>query len=134
MRGKRINSDIDILFFFFASGASDFTQVSRTVGQSTGRSRLQGTPLRPPEWWQFEGNRATAMTIETKVSERAVLGGCVMSKNGTILIAFAWAMEIVGVAGGVINSIYTTFGEELPNSFWGYLPAVPMVALAVAEL
>src|SRR5712691_6568408 len=57
-----------------------------------------------------------------------------MSKNGTILIAFAWAMEIVGVAGGVINSIYTTFGEELPNSFWGYLPAVPMVALAVAEL
>ena len=24
-----------------------------------------------------------------------------MSKNGTILIAFAWAMEIVGVAGGV---------------------------------
>jgi hypothetical protein len=57
-----------------------------------------------------------------------------MSKNGTILIIFAWAMEIVGVAGGVINSIYTTFGEELPNSFWGYLPAVPMVALAVAEL
>jgi hypothetical protein len=43
-------------------------------------------------------------------------------------------MEIVGVAGGVINSTYTTFGEELPNSVWGYLPAVPMVALAVAEL
>ena len=57
-----------------------------------------------------------------------------MSKNGTILIIFAWAMEIVGVSAGIINSTYTTFGEELPDSIWGYLPAVPMVALAVAEL
>jgi hypothetical protein len=43
-------------------------------------------------------------------------------------------METVGVAGGVINSAYTTFGENLPNTFAGYIPAVPMVALAVAEL
>jgi hypothetical protein len=57
-----------------------------------------------------------------------------MSKNGLILIAFAWAMEIVGVSGGIINSTYTTFGEDLPNTIPGYLPAVPMVALAVAEL
>src|SRR5215467_15999690 len=57
-----------------------------------------------------------------------------MSKNGRILIAFAWAMEIVGVSGGIINSTYTTFGEDLPTTFVGYLPAVPMVALAVAEL
>jgi flagellar biosynthesis chaperone FliJ len=57
-----------------------------------------------------------------------------MSKNGLILIIFAWAMEIVGVAGGVTNSTYTTFGEDLPNTLSGYLPAVPMVALAVAEL
>src|SRR5215471_21103970 len=57
-----------------------------------------------------------------------------MSKNGTILIAFAWAMEIVGVTGGIINSTYTTFGEDLPTTFVGYIPAVPMVALAVAEL
>jgi hypothetical protein len=57
-----------------------------------------------------------------------------MSKNGIILITFAWAMEIVGVSGGIINSAYTTFGEDLPNTFAGYIPAVPMVALAVAEL
>ena len=57
-----------------------------------------------------------------------------MSKNGTILIIFAWAMEIVGVTGGIFNSAYTTFGEDLPDSPVGYLPAVPMVALAVAEL
>ena len=43
-------------------------------------------------------------------------------------------MEIVGVSAGIINSAYTTFNEELPDSIWGYLPAVPMVALAVAEL
>src|SRR5258708_7449920 len=61
-------------------------------------------------------------------------GGCVMSKNGTILIIFAWAMEIVGVSGGIINSTYTTFGEDLPNRFAAYIPAVPRVALAVAEL
>jgi hypothetical protein len=57
-----------------------------------------------------------------------------MSKNGLILITFAWAMEIVGVSGGIINSTYTTFGEDLPNTFAGYIPAVPMLALAVAEL
>src|SRR5262245_18434891 len=57
-----------------------------------------------------------------------------MSKNGTILIAVAWVMDGVGVSGGIINSAYTTCGEDLPNTFAGYLPAVPMVALAVAEL
>jgi len=56
-----------------------------------------------------------------------------MSKNGTILIAFAWAMEIVGVTCGMINSTYTTFGEDLPRTFPEYIPVVPMVALAVAE-
>jgi hypothetical protein len=67
------------------------------------------------------------MTIKTRVADHA-------SRHGTILIIFAWAMEIVGVTGGVINSTYTTFGEDLPNTFAGYVPAVPMVALAVAEL
>jgi hypothetical protein len=57
-----------------------------------------------------------------------------MNSKGAILIVFAWVMEAVGVTGGIINSTYTTFGENLPNSFAGYLPAVPMVALAVAEL
>jgi hypothetical protein len=57
-----------------------------------------------------------------------------MNSKGIILIVFAWAMEIVGIAGGMINSTYTTFGEDLPTTFLGYIPAVPMVALAVAEL
>jgi hypothetical protein len=57
-----------------------------------------------------------------------------MIGKGTILIVFAWAMEAVGVTGGVVNSAYTTFGDNLPNTFAGYIPAVPMVALAVAEL
>jgi len=56
-----------------------------------------------------------------------------MNSKGMILIVFAWVMEAVGVTGGIINSTYTTFGENLPNSFVGYLPAVPMAALAVAE-
>jgi hypothetical protein len=57
-----------------------------------------------------------------------------MTKSGRILIIFAWAMEIVGVTGGAINSTYTTFGDDLPTSLAGYIPAVPMVALAAAEL
>jgi hypothetical protein len=57
-----------------------------------------------------------------------------MTKSGRVLIIFAWAMEIVGVTGGAINSIYTTFGDDLPTSLVGYIPAVPMVALAAAEL
>src|SRR5260370_25650662 len=57
-----------------------------------------------------------------------------MTKSGRILIIFAWAMEIVGVTGGAINSTYTTFGDNLPTSLAGYIPAVPMVALAAAEL
>lgn len=43
-------------------------------------------------------------------------------------------MEIVGITGGVANSGYTTFGEKLPDTLLGYVPAIPMVALAVAEL
>jgi hypothetical protein len=56
-----------------------------------------------------------------------------MSTKATILIVFAWVMEIVGVITGVLNSLYTTFGGELPDTVLGYIPAVPMVALAVAE-
>jgi hypothetical protein len=57
-----------------------------------------------------------------------------MSNKGTMLIIFAWTMEIVGVACGVVISTYTTFGEHLPDTLIGFLPAVPMMALAVAEL
>jgi hypothetical protein len=57
-----------------------------------------------------------------------------MIGKGTILIVFAWAMEAVGVTGGIANSLYTTFGEHLPNTFPEYIPAVPMIALAVAEI
>jgi len=56
-----------------------------------------------------------------------------MTKSA-MLIIFAWAMEIVGVTGGAINSTYTTFGDDLPTTLAGYIPAVPMVALAAAEL
>ena len=31
-------------------------------------------------------------------------------------------------------SIYTTFGEDLPRTLAGYIPAVPMVAVAMSEL
>lgn len=56
-----------------------------------------------------------------------------MSDSGKTLIIFAWSMEVVGVAGGVVNSTYTTFGADFPSTFAGYIPAVPMVALAMAE-
>jgi hypothetical protein len=56
-----------------------------------------------------------------------------MSNKAKILIVFAWVMEVVGITTGMINSTYTTFGEELPNTLAEYIPAVPMVALAVAE-
>jgi len=51
-----------------------------------------------------------------------------------MLIVFAWTMEVVGILCGIINSTYTTFGEHLPNTLIGYIPALPMLALAVAEL
>lgn len=57
-----------------------------------------------------------------------------MTQNGKMLITFAWAIEIVGVTGGIFNSAYTTFGDDLPATLAGYLPALPMLALAVAEL
>jgi hypothetical protein len=64
---------------------------------------------------------------------RIFFGEMSMTKSAPILITFAWAMEIVGVAGGALNSTYTTFGDDLPTSLVGYIPAVPMVALAAAE-
>jgi hypothetical protein len=57
-----------------------------------------------------------------------------MSNKATILIVFAWVMEFVGVTTGMVNSTYTTFGDNLPKTLPEYIPAVPMVALAVAEL
>jgi len=43
-------------------------------------------------------------------------------------------METVGVTAGAVNSVYTTFGEKLPETLIGYLPAIPMAVLAMAEL
>jgi hypothetical protein len=57
-----------------------------------------------------------------------------MKTKGLILISFAWAMEIVGVAGGMVNSTYTTWGDHPPHTLWAWLPAIPMLVLAVAEL
>jgi hypothetical protein len=39
-----------------------------------------------------------------------------MIGKGTILIVFAWAMEAVGVTGGVVNSTYTTWGDNPPDT------------------
>jgi hypothetical protein len=50
------------------------------------------------------------------------------------LIMFAWGIEIVGVTGGALNSAYTTFGDQLPSSLYGYFPVVPMIAVAMAEV
>jgi hypothetical protein len=43
-------------------------------------------------------------------------------------------MEIVGVGCGILNAGYTTFGDKFPDTIWGYIGAIPMVVLAVAEL
>ena len=56
-----------------------------------------------------------------------------MSGRGKTLIIFAWAMEAVGVASGVVNSTYTTFGEHLPTTWIECVPALPLLILAVAE-
>ena len=50
------------------------------------------------------------------------------------LLYFAWAIEIVGVFGGGLNSAYTTFGDKVPDGLFEYIPVVPMIAVAVAEL
>jgi hypothetical protein len=98
-------------------------RLSSTLVKSNPPPSRTGVILKQ-EWWQFKGRPTQVDNIQ----------GAMMSKNETVLIMFAWAMEIVGVAGGIINSTYTTFGEALPSSLAGYLPAVPMVALAAAEL
>jgi hypothetical protein len=56
-----------------------------------------------------------------------------MTNKAKILIVFAWVMEVVGITTGMVNSTYTSFGDDLPSTLAGYIPAVPMVALAVAE-
>jgi hypothetical protein len=56
-----------------------------------------------------------------------------MSERSKQLIVFAWAIESVGVVGGMLNSAYTTFGNELPSTLSGWIPAIPMVAVSVAE-
>ena len=66
--------------------------------------------------------------VRPRSTDRTDKGGR-MSNNNKSLIVFAWGMEIVGVAGGLINSSYTTFGEKLPETFLGFLPAIPMLAL-----
>ncbi len=57
-----------------------------------------------------------------------------MSASGKQLILFAWAIEGIGVVGGTLNSAYTTFGNELPTTLPGWIPAIPMVAVSMVEL
>jgi hypothetical protein len=56
-------------------------------------------------------------------------------KKGLILIAFAWTVEVVGVAAGFINAIVTTYPDgNLPATLWPWLLVMPMGMIAVAEL
>jgi hypothetical protein len=50
------------------------------------------------------------------------------------LIKFAWGIEIVGVSCGSVNAAYTTFGSNFPITFVGWLPAIPLAAIAATEL
>jgi len=59
-----------------------------------------------------------------------------MTKNGTILIVFAWAMEIVGIAGEIINSLYMTFDKDLelaPSAGIAFAVVMRAVSDAAAE-
>src|SRR6516165_8996239 len=60
------------LFFSSLRGRPISLRCPELVGQSTGIPGSRERHSGPPEWWQFEGKRATAMTIETKVSEHAL--------------------------------------------------------------
>jgi hypothetical protein len=82
----------------------------------------------------FQDSQGVKMTA-SKVN--FVDGAKKAAAGGLSLITFAWAMEIMGVTGGAINSAYMTFGgewQEWPKTIFGYVPAIPMVALAAAEL
>jgi hypothetical protein len=57
--------------------------------------------------------------------------------SGVVLITFAWVVEIVGSTAGVLNAAYTTYGDNpdnWPTTFFGWIPALPMAVLAIAEL
>jgi hypothetical protein len=56
------------------------------------------------------------------------------ARHGRSLIVFAWAVELVGVVCGVVNSAYVTFGNNMPTTIPGWIPAVPLAALAASEL
>jgi hypothetical protein len=56
-------------------------------------------------------------------------------KKGLILISFAWAVEVIGVAAGFVTAIVTTYPDgDLPDSVWKWLWVIPMGMIAVAEL
>src|SRR5262249_42661590 len=82
--------------------------------QSGPRRSLKGSLKQ--EFWLFKRLEYRGRLLE----------GIMMNSKGAILIVFAWAMEAVGVTRGIVNSTYTTFGENLPNTFVGYIPALPM--------
>src|SRR4029450_4308473 len=50
------------------------------------------------------------------------------------LLLFAWLLEAVGVACGIVNAAYTTFQNDFPSTLVGWLPALPLVVLASTEL
>jgi hypothetical protein len=51
-----------------------------------------------------------------------------------LLIIHAWTMEKVGVGRSILNAGCTTSSDRLPDAIWGYVPAIPTIVVAVAEL
>ena len=43
------------------------------------------------------------------------------------LIIYACASEGTAVTLGVINAAYTTFGDTMPQTPWGFVPALPLI-------
>jgi hypothetical protein len=55
------------------------------------------------------------------------------SSQHRALIIYAWTTEAFAISLGILNSVYTTFGDKVPETLWGFIPALPMIVAAVAE-
>ena len=72
------------------------------------------------------GRRAAPRAMPVGVADPAV--------SLPALLVFAWGLEVVGVACGVVNAALTTFPRAFPATLAGWLPALPLVVLAMTEL
>ncbi len=75
------------------------------------------------------------MTIVLDSGRRAApRASAVASADLPTLLVVAWALELTGVACGVVNAALTTFPRAFPTTPVGWLPALPLVVLAMTEL